>query len=152
SSLSKLESSEKSAASALNKAGTRKGQVAATKQLASAYSGAAGSLRKPDVSPADTHPNTQLVAALSAAATACAEAAGEGARKDRAGYKREGGEAQNAGKDIKAKLNALNAVGYKLPAATIAKAAAVTKLPTLKKDPVHHTPARSSSSSTSTQT
>jgi hypothetical protein len=137
-SLAKLESSEKAAASSLRHAHRRQSQVAATKRLARAYGGAAGTLRKAQVSPADKLLNRQLVSALGAAATAYSKAAGEGARKDRAGYKREGAKALAAGRQIKAKLNALNGVGYAIPAGTIAKAAAVTKLPTLKKDPVKH--------------
>jgi hypothetical protein len=137
-SLAKLESSERSAASALNHAHRRQSQVAATKKLASAYGGAAGTLRKTPLSPADKSLNKQLVSALGAAATAYKKAASEGAHKSRAGYKREGDKALAAGKDIKAKLGALNGAGYKIPAGTIAKAAAVTKLPTLKKDPVKH--------------
>src|SRR4051812_5388093 len=137
-SLSKLESSEGSAATALSHATRRQSQVAATKRLASAYRGAAGTLRTSQVSPADKQLNRALVSALGATATAYAKAAADGAHKDRGGYGREGAKALAAGKAIGAKLNALNAAGYAIPAGTVGKAAAATKLPTLKKDPVKH--------------
>src|SRR4051794_21753956 len=137
-SLAKLESSEKSAATALSHASRRQSQVAATKRLASAYRGAAGKLRKSQVSPADKQLNRELVSALGATATAYTKAAADGAHKDRGGYGREGAKALAAGKAIGAKLNALNAAGYAIPAGTVGKAAAATKLPTLKKDPVKH--------------
>ena len=65
--LARLESKEKSAASALNKAGKRTSQVAATNKLWGAYSGASKSLGKLKVSPADQLLNKQLVAALGGA-------------------------------------------------------------------------------------
>ena len=88
--LGRLEKQEKSAASALNQAGKRTSQVAATSNLASTYTGAASSLGKLDVSPADALLNAQLVDSLRAAGGAYKKAASEGRSKDRAGYKREG--------------------------------------------------------------
>ena len=61
--LATLEKREKSAAADLNRAGKRQTQVNATSRLATAYGGAARSLRRLAVSPADTLVNAQLVAA-----------------------------------------------------------------------------------------
>jgi serine/threonine protein kinase len=132
--LGRLEKQEKSAAAALNKAGKRTSQVAATSKLASAYSGAAGSLRKLDHSPADTLLNAQLVAALKTAGNAYRKAAGEGSRKDRAGYKREGSKALAARGDMNDALAGLKSAGYTLPASLVSGAGSFTRLPTLIKD------------------
>ena len=132
--LGRLEKQEKSAAAALNKAGKRTSQVAATSKLASAYSGAASSLGKLDHSPADTLLNAQLVAALKTAGGAYKKAAGEGSRKDRAGYKREGSKALAARGDMTDALAGLKAAGYTLPASLTSGAASFTRLPTLIKD------------------
>ncbi len=126
STLGKLEKQEKSAASALKKAGKRTSQVAATSKLASAYSGAASSLGKLDVSPADTLLNAQLVAALKTAGGAYKKAAAEGKSKDRAGYKREGAKAVAAEKDMAAALDGLANAGYTLPASLTKGAANFT--------------------------
>jgi hypothetical protein len=132
--LGRLEKQEKAAAAELNKAGKRTSQVAATSKLASAYSGAAGSLRKLDHSPADTLLNAQLVAALKTAGDAYRKAAGEGSRKDRAGYKREGSKALAARGDMNDALAGLKSAGYTLPASLVAGAGSFTRLPTLIKD------------------
>jgi serine/threonine protein kinase len=145
--LGRLEKQEKSAASALNKAGKRTSQVAATSRLGSVYTGAASSFRKLDVSPADAFLNKQLFAALGAAGSAYKKAASEGRAKDRAGYKRQGSRALAFQKDMNDALEGLSAAGYKLPSGAAA-AAKFTRLPTLKKDPKQ----ASSSASTQTQT
>jgi hypothetical protein len=145
--LGRLEKQEKSAAAALNKAGKRTSQVAATSKLASAYSGAASSLRKLDHSPADTLLNAQLVGALTTAGGAYKKAAGEGSRKDRAGYQREGSKALAARTDMKDALAGLTAAGYTLPASLTSGAASFTRLPTLIKDQAKKKAATSSPSS-----
>ena len=93
---------------------------------------AASSISKLKVSPADAGAKSDLTGALRDAAAAYKKAASEGKSKDRNGYKREGGKAVAAGKDIKAAAGDLTDAGYKLPGGT----ANVTKLPVLKKDPV----------------
>ena len=132
--LSKLEKQEKSAAAALRNAGKRSSQAAATAQLASAYTGAARTLSKLKVSPADTLLNRQLVDALRATGSAYNKAAGEARRKDRGGYAREGKAALAAGKELEQRVNGLTAADYELPASLLRGAGTVTRLPTLIKD------------------
>jgi hypothetical protein len=150
--LGRLEKQEKSAASALDKAGKRTSQVAATGKLASAYSGAASSLRKLDHSPADTLLNAQLVAALTTAGGAYKKAAGDGSRKDRAGYQREGSKALAARKDMTDALAGLSTAGYTLPASLISGAGSFTRLPTLIKDKPKKQASTSSPSASSPST
>ena len=99
--LGRLEKQEKSAASALNKAGKRTSQVAATSKLASAYTGAASSLGKLDDQPG--RHAAQRAARRRAARPPAAPTRRPRPRassKDRAGYKREGAKALAAGKDM----------------------------------------------------
>jgi serine/threonine protein kinase len=147
--LGRLEKQEKSAATALNRAGKRTSQVAATRKLASTYSGAARSLAGLDVSPADALLKKNMVDALRAAGAAYKRAAVEGARKDRAGYKREGSRALASQKDMSEALDGLTKAGYELPSSTAA-AAKFTRLPTLKKDPKKSRPSSSTSAQTTT--
>ena len=146
--LGKLEKAEKSAAGDLKQAGKRATQVAATRKLAAAYTGAAGSLGKLDVSPADALLNAQMVDSLRAAGAAYKKAAAEGNSKDRAGYKREGGKARAAGGDLGKALDGLKIAGYEVPAALAKGAAAVTVLPTLIKDKPKAKPKTNSGGST----
>ena len=76
--LGRLESREKAAARDLNNAGKRTTQVAATGKLWGAYSGAAKSLSKLKISPADADLRKQMVAALGGAGSAYRKAASEG--------------------------------------------------------------------------
>ena len=89
SSLSRLESSEKSAASALKRAGKRSSQVDATRRLASAYASAASALRKAAGQPG-RHAAQPASSSPRCGATAAAytKAVSAGNHKDRAGYKR----------------------------------------------------------------
>jgi len=146
--LGRLESKERSAARDLNNAGRRTTQVAATGKLWGAYSGAAKSLSKLKISPADTVSRKQMADALAGAGAAYRKAASEGKRKDRAGYQREGKKALSFQDDMRKALTGLTNAGYDLPAGAAASAK-FTKLPTLKKDPVKKK-ARTSSSSSST--
>jgi len=136
SALKRLESREKSAARELNRAGRRQTQVSATNKLASAYKNAARTLGRLEVSPADAFVNAQLVKALNTAGNAYGRAAREGRSKDRNGYKREGSKALGARDDMRDALQGLEAAGYELPSSLARDAAAFTRLPTLKKDPV----------------
>jgi hypothetical protein len=133
--LGKLEKQEKSAASALGQARTRTSQAAATSRLAGAYAGAARSLDRVQLSPADVLLNAQLVDSLRAAGSAYKKAADEGQRKDRAGFKREGARALAAGKDLDTALDGLGSAGYTLKSSLVKGAASVTVLPTLIKEP-----------------
>ncbi len=133
--LGRLESKEKAAARDLNNAGKRTTQVAATGKLWGAYSGAAKSLSKLKISPADTTSRKQLVAALAGAGSAYRKAASEGKGKDRAGYKRQGSRALSFQAQMQKALTGLTSAGYDLPSGAAASAK-FTKLPTLKKDPV----------------
>jgi serine/threonine protein kinase len=149
--LGRLEKQEKSAASALNKAGKRTSQVTATGKLGTAYTSAAGSLRRLEHSPADLLLNVQLVGALETAGGAYKKATSEGKSKDRAGYKREGSKALAARADMSAALAGLKTAGYTLPAGLTRDAAAFTRLPTLIKDKPKKTATPSSGPSTQTQ-
>ena len=130
--LAKLDKAEKSAASKLKSAERRTTQAAATSRLATAYTAAAGSLGKLEVSPADATLNANLAKSLRDVGTAYKNATAEARGKDRAGYKRQGGRAVAAGKDVGAAIEGFAVAGYQLDAAN---AAAVTKLPALRRDP-----------------
>ena len=119
-----LESRERSLALQLRRADTRASQIAATKRLWWTYSGAAKSLRRLDVSPADAELRRQLSEALRLAGCAYGRAA---ANTDRAGYAREGEIALVQQANATQAHNRLIDVGYVLPAG----AARFTHLPTL---------------------
>ncbi len=148
--LARLDKAEKTAASKLKSAERRTTQAAATSRLAVAYNGAAGALGKLDVSPADATLNANLAKSLKDVGTAYKNAAAEARGKDRAGYKRQGGRAVAAGKDVDTAVDGFAAAGYELNAANAAK---VTTLPTLRTDPKPKAkkPATSSQSSQTQQ-
>ena len=134
--LGRLEKQEKSAASALNKAGKRTSQVAATSKLASAYTGAAASLGKLDVSPADTLLNAQLVDRAARPPAAPTRRPRPRARARIAPATRAQGSkalAAPQGHD-RTRSPASTSAGYTLPASLTSGAAAFTRLPTLIKD------------------
>jgi hypothetical protein len=112
STLAKLGQQQSSAAAALKKAKTRGAQAVATDRLASAYSGAAKTLRGLQLSPADLLANSQLAAALKATGAAYTQAAGDARSKDGAGYKRQSDKAIAAQKDVAKTLGLLKAAGY----------------------------------------
>jgi hypothetical protein len=130
--LAKLDKAEKSAASKLKSAERRTTQAAATSRLAVAYAAAAAALGKLEPSPADATLNANLAKSVKDAGTAYKNAAAEARAKDRAGYKRQGARAVAAGKDIGAAIDGFAVADYELDAAN---AAAVTKLPALRRDP-----------------
>ncbi|MDA0185809.1 hypothetical protein OJ997_36230, partial [Solirubrobacter phytolaccae] len=134
--LGRLDKAEKSAARDLNNAGKRTTQVSATGRLASAYASASRSVRKLNVSPADEGANAQLAAALKSIGADFKKAASEGRAKDRNGFRKAGAAAAGGSKDIESALGGLGDAGYDLSSKTLGRAAAVTKLPTLKKDKV----------------
>ena len=119
-----LESRERSLAAKLRRADTRASQIAVTKKLWWAYSGAAKSLRRLTVSPADAELRRQLSEALRLAGCAYGRAA---AHTDPSRYAREGmiGLAEQA--NATEARNRLMDVGYVLPGG----AARFTPLPTL---------------------
>lgn len=141
--LGRLDKAEKSAARDLNNAGKRTTQVSATSRLGSAYASASTSLRKLGVSPADRAANAQLVAAFKDVGAAYKKAAAEGRAKDRNGFKKAGAAAVAGGKDIDAGFEDLSAAGYDFSSTLVNRAAAVTKLPVLKRDKTKKKPSTS---------
>ena len=89
STLTKLEKSEKSAATDLRNANKRATQVSATSRLAAAYGAAASTLAKVKVSPADAALNAATLAGLRDARDAYKKAASAGNAKSRSGYDRD---------------------------------------------------------------
>jgi len=111
--LGTLDTRQTAAEHALKTAKTRLAQAQATDRLQSAYAGAAGTLGKLDLSPADTLANGQLVSALKGTASAYGKAAAAARRKDRAGYHSDSAKAISAQKGVAAALAALQQAGYK---------------------------------------
>src|SRR5262249_8282401 len=134
--LSTLASKEKRAQSSLNHAGTRAGQASATGQLSSAYSAAARSLAKLNLSPADVSLNAQLVAALRATGNAYGKAVTQANHKDRGGYAQKGRAAVQAHGGVNAAITGLKNAGYSVPGSLRSHFAHAVTLPTLKQDPV----------------
>ena len=108
-------------------------------------------LGKLDVSPADATLNANLAESLGDVGTAYKNAAAEARGKDRAGYKRQGGRAVAAGKDVGTAIDGFGAADYQLDGALQRRRG--DELPTLIKDKpkakakqaTTPTPARSSS-------
>jgi hypothetical protein len=150
SALKTLDSKQAAAAAQLKAANKRTTQVAATRALGSAYAAAAKALGHGTLSPADKSLNASLVAALKKTGAKYSSAAGKGAKKNRAGYATDGGEAVKAHKGVTSAMGKFQAAGYSLPASVIERTSATVRLPTLKKDPKPKTH-KASAPSSSTQ-
>ena len=104
----------------------------ATSRLAAAYTAAAGRSASSTSARPTRRSTPTWPSRCSDVGTAYKNAAAEARGKDRAGYKRQGGRAVAAGKDVDTAIDGFAAAGYELDAAN---AAAVTKLPTLRTTP-----------------
>jgi hypothetical protein len=110
--LGKLGSARKSGEAALRSAGTQDAQGAAAARLASAYTAAASSLDRAQVSPADREANDRIVAALRAIGGAYGRAATAARAGEGGAYGAATADVRSGGRRLERALKGLKALGY----------------------------------------